>query len=109
VRDLISSFSYPDDYLVLKPRHSAFFATQLHTLLEYMGERRLVITGLAADMCGLFTALDAYVRDFEVVLPEDCVASLTDTHRDQALRYARRVLHADTTPSEALDMGALLR
>ncbi len=99
----------PDDYLVLKPRHSAFYATPLHTLLDYMGARRLVLTGVAADVCVLFTALDAYVRDFEVVIPEDCVAALTPTHRDEALQYARRVLHADTTPSARIDMATLLR
>lgn len=99
----------PEDYIVLKPRHSAFYATPLHTLLDYMGARRLVLTGIAADVCVLFTALDAYVRDFKIVIPEDCVAALTPAHRDDALRYARRVLHADTTPSDALDLAALMR
>ena len=99
----------PDDYLVLKPRHSAFYATPLHTLLDYMGARRLVLTGIAADVCVLFTALDGYVRDFEIVIPEDCVAALSPTHRDEALRYARRVLHADTTPSTELDLATLVK
>ena len=99
----------PDDYVVLKPRHSAFYATTLHTLLDYLGVRRLVLTGVAADVCVLFTAYDAYVRDFEVVLPADCVAALHPSHAADALRYARRVLHADTTPSADLDVAALAR
>jgi nicotinamidase-related amidase len=98
-----------DDYLVLKPRHSAFYATPLHTLLDYIGARRLVLCGIAADVCVLFTALDGYVRDFAITIPEDCVAALSPTHRDEALRYARRVLHADTTPSAELDVLALAR
>lgn len=97
----------PDDYVVLKPRHSAFYATTLHTLLDYLGPKRLVITGVAADVCVLFTAYDAYVRDFEVTMPEDCVAALHPSHAADALRYARRVLHADTTPSAELDVAAL--
>lgn len=98
-----------DDYLVLKPRHSAFYATPLHTLLDYIGARRLVLCGIAADVCVLFTALDGSVRDFAITIPEDCVAALSPTHRDEALRYARRVLHAHTTASTDLDVYALAR
>ena len=54
-----------DDYFVLKPKHSGFFSTTLDTLLEYLGTRTVVLTGMAANICVLFTANDAYMRDLQ--------------------------------------------
>ena len=48
-----------DDYFVLKPKHSAFFETTLHTLLTYLGARTLILTGMAGNICILFSANDA--------------------------------------------------
>ena len=53
-----------DDYFVLKPKHSGFFSTTLDTLLRYLGAHTLILTGIATDICVLFTANDAYMRDF---------------------------------------------
>jgi nicotinamidase-related amidase len=82
------------DYAVLKPKHSGFFATPLATLLEYLGARRLVLTGVSTDQCVLFTATDAYVRDFELVIPRDAVASETESLHRLSLQYCRQVLGA---------------
>jgi nicotinamidase-related amidase len=96
-----------EDYFVLKPKHSAFFSTTLDTLLRYLGARRLILTGIAGDNCVLITAVDAYLRDFEVIVPADCLASISDEENARALAYMQRVLHADTTASVALDLDAL--
>ena len=64
-----------EDYFVLKPKHSAFFSTTLDTLLRYLGTETLIIGGFAADICVLFTADDAYLRDLKIVIPADGVAS----------------------------------
>src|SRR6266550_3832471 len=66
-----------DDYFVLKPRHSAFYSTTLDILLRALKTRVLVVCGFAANICVLFSANDAYMRDFRVVVPSDCVASNT--------------------------------
>jgi nicotinamidase-related amidase len=97
-----------DDYFVLKPKHSAFFETTLATLLEHLGARHLILTGITADVCVLFTASDAYMRDYDVHVPSDCVASLEDVDTRQALRYMARVLNADVTPSTQLDLDAMM-
>jgi nicotinamidase-related amidase len=65
----------PDDYFVLKPKHSGFFASALDVLLAHLGARTIVIAGLAGNICVLYTAYDAHVRDFQIVIPSDCVAS----------------------------------
>ena len=98
-----------DDYFVLKPKHSGFFSTTLDTLLDYLGARTLVMTGIAADICVLFTANDAYMRDFFIVVPPDCVAAESEGGRDRALDLMRTVLKADTTPSTELDLEKLKR
>lgn len=97
-----------DDYFVLKPKNSGFFSTVLDTLLEYLHARTLIITGVATDSCVLFTAGDAYIRDFHLAIPTDCVAANDAESHAQALALMRRVLKADTTPSTDLDLRALL-
>jgi nicotinamidase-related amidase len=98
-----------DDYFVLKPKHSGFFSTTLDTLLEYLQAKTLILTGLTGDICVLFTANDAYMRDFNLVIPSDCVASSTTEGNEHALELMARVLKADTTPSTKLDLKKLER
>lgn len=88
------------DFAVLKPRHSAFYATPLHLLLEQLNCRRLILTGIAADSCVFFTAMDAYLRGYSLWVPADCVAAESEQARDQALEQMARVLKADTRPSQ---------
>ena len=87
------------DYFVLKPKHSGFFATTLETLLRYLGARRLILTGIAGNFCVLFTANDAYMRDYEIIVPPDCVISNTAKENRQALQLVRKFLKADLRPS----------
>src|SRR6476659_916969 len=75
-----------DDYFVLKPKHSGFYSTTLDTLLDYLGVKTLILTGMAANICVLYTANDAYVRDFHLVVPSDCVASNTTEENNFALQ-----------------------
>jgi len=98
-----------EDYFVLKPKHSAFFSTTLDTLLRYLGTRALVIGGFAADICVLFTANDAYMRDLRVVIPADGVASNQTADRETALSLMGRVLKADTPAASDIDFAALTR
>lgn len=87
-----------DDYFVLKPKHSGFFSTTLDLVLEYLGARTLVITGIAGNNCVLFTANDAYMRDYQLIIPADCIASIKQEENDYALRQMQEVLKADTRP-----------
>jgi nicotinamidase-related amidase len=98
-----------DDYFVLKPKHSAFFSTTLDTLLRYLGTKALVVAGFAANICVLFTANDAYLRDLRLAVPADCVASNTVEENDAALAQMAKVLKADVGPSEGVDFAALAR
>ena len=91
-----------DDYFVLKPKHSGFFSSTLETLLHYLGARHLIITGIAGNFCVLFTANDAYMRDYELLVPADCTISNTTRENKEALNLMKRYLKADTKVSARL-------
>jgi nicotinamidase-related amidase len=91
-----------DDYFVLKPKHSGFFSSTLETLLRYLSARTLILTGIAGNYCVLFTANDAYMRDYKLIVPSDCTVSNTKKENDQALTLMRNFLKADTRPSTKL-------
>jgi nicotinamidase-related amidase len=95
------------DFFVLKPKHSGFYATTLDVLLEYLRIDTLIITGIAANICVLFTANDAYMRDYRLFVPLDCVASNTAEETEYSLRQMKNVLKADTRPSADIDLKVL--
>lgn len=95
----------PKDYFVLKPKHSGFFSTTLDILLEYLGVRTVILVGVAANICVLFTANDAYMRDLSLLVPRDCVASNTPEENHYALSQMERVLKADTRASTELTLS----
>lgn len=96
------------DLFIIKPRHSGFYATNLQALLPRLGVSRLILSGMATDMCVLFTAADAHMRDYRLWVPEDCVAAPTREGQRFALGLLTRHLGAETTPSEALNLKSWL-
>src|SRR4030095_4460881 len=90
------------DYFVLKPKHSVFFSTTLETLLRYLETQTLILTGIAGNFCVLFTANDAYMRDFDLFVPSDCTVSNTKKENDSALGLMRKFLKADTRSSKKI-------
>ncbi len=96
-----------DDYFVLKPKHSGFFSTTLDILLDYLEARTLVLTGLTGDICVLFTANDAYMRDFDLVIPSDCIASTDPSENEHTLRKMAGLMDADISPSDRVDFEKL--
>jgi len=94
------------DLVLLKPRHSAFYATPLDLLLEQLRCRRLIVTGIAADSCVFFSAMDAYLRGYSLCIPPDCVAAESAEARDKALEQMARVLKADVRASDSIKARA---
>lgn len=93
-----------DDYLVLKPKQSAFFGTTLATVLRSLGSEALIIVGFAADICVQLTAADAFLRDFRIWVPSDCTAAAMPERKRTALAYIKRVMKANVTVSSQLDL-----
>jgi len=96
-----------DDYYILKPKHSGFYASPLDLVLKSLGSKTLVITGLTAESCVLFTAADAYVRDYEVILAGDCIASFSDQKKNHAFSLMKESFRAKLIDSSALDWNEL--
>jgi nicotinamidase-related amidase len=90
------------DYFVLKPKHSGFFDTTLDTLLEALRIRRIILTGIAGNICVLFTANDAYMREYKIFAPADCIVSNTAAENDHALRQIKSVLKGNVAVSTRL-------
>jgi nicotinamidase-related amidase len=98
-----------EDYFVLKPKHSGFFFTSLDLLLRHLGSEILILVGWAGDMCILFTASDAHMRDYDLVIPGDCVASQDAEENERVLKFMQKVQEADIRPSIELDLKQLQR
>ena len=90
------------DYFVLKPKHSGFFDTTLDTLLGSLGTRRVILTGIAGNICVLFTANDAHMRDLKVYAPADCIVSNTVGDNEHAVRQIETVMKGQVAPSTRL-------
>ena len=88
-----------DDYFIVKPKHSCFFGTQLEILLHQLDVNHLILTGIAGDICVLFTANDAYMREYGLSIPRDCIASETEEDNDSALHIINKTIEADMTGS----------
>jgi len=94
-----------NNYFVLKPKHSGFFSTTLETLLRYLETQTVILTGIAGNFCVLFTANDAYMRDFNLFVPSDCTVSNTKKENDSALALMRKFLKADTRSSSGITLS----
>lgn len=94
------------DYVVLKSTLSGFFQTPLDTMLRLGGVRRIVLTGFAADNCVLFTAADAYMREYRLDVPRDCIGAKSPAALRRALTTMEQLLDARTTPSRGLRLRA---
>ncbi|AJD89866.1 isochorismatase family protein [Jeotgalibacillus malaysiensis] len=94
-----------DDYFIIKPKHSGFFGTQLDILLKQLEVERVIIAGVATDICVLFTANDAHMREYEICVPEDCSAAETQEAHDSAMRIIEQSLDADIRKGEEIPIG----
>lgn len=87
-----------DDYFFIKPKHSAFFQTPLHSLLTQLKVTHLIMAGIAGDICILFSAKDAHMYDYTLHVPENCMASNENQGNEYALYLMRTVMDANTEP-----------
>lgn len=97
----------PQDYIVLKPKHSALYATPLETILEYIGAHSLILAGLTTNACVMITASELYVRDFKLFVPRDCVAALTGIDQRNSLALMKKNFAADVRASAKINVSRL--
>lgn len=99
----IARLLYPQaqDLTILKPRHSAFFASPLELLLREMQCTDLVICGLATDICVQMTAGDAFLREFRSWVPSDCTAAESEDAKRASLKFMANILKCDVRAARA--------
>ncbi|TDQ36753.1 cysteine hydrolase family protein [Aureibacillus halotolerans] len=91
-----------NDYIVVKPKQSGFYSTPLDMLLSHLAVDTLILTGLTGDQCILFTAMDAYMRDFRLYVPDDCIITIDETIHKNAMDMIKTNLKADVSYSKDL-------
>jgi nicotinamidase-related amidase len=96
-----------EDYLALKPMHSAFYQSPLEILLRHLGATSLILTGLATNSCIVCTAHDADMRDFKLYVPFDCSAARSKREHEQAIEHVKTMSHANVLRSSALRLEEL--
>lgn len=95
-----------DAPFITKARHSVFYGSPLQYLLEHEGIGRLVLTGQVTEQCILYSALDAYIRHFQLVVPRDAVAHIDADLADASLRMMKRNMQADVVDADDVDLGS---
>lgn len=86
-----------DDYSILKPQQSIFYNTPLEVLLRQLGAGTVVLTGIAGDACVLASAFDARMRELDVVVPQDCIASISAQRNRNAVAVMKTMEVTVTT------------
>jgi nicotinamidase-related amidase len=91
--ELLDGLDYKDnDHLIIKKRYSGFLKTEFESLLNQLNIDTLVVCGINTHACVRMTVIDAYQRDYEVILAKDCVGSYDKEHHDVTLRYFSRAI-----------------
>jgi nicotinamidase-related amidase len=103
--EMVDPIAPPDDApFVVKARHSAFYGSHLEYLLSTEGIGRLVLVGQVTEQCILYSALDAYIRHFQIVVPRDGVACIDPELADAALRMMERNMRAEVADADDIEL-----
>jgi len=98
-----------EDYFILKPKHSAYYATSMEPLLQSLGIQRVVMAGIATNLCVLFSAHDAHMREYETLVLSDCCAAESDNDHNIALDQLKRFCGTAVLRSDEIDWAELAK
>jgi nicotinamidase-related amidase len=94
-----------DTAFVVKARHSIFYETPLEYLLRENDIERIVLVGQATEQCILYSALDAYIRHFEVAVPRDAVAHIHEHLAEAAFEMMETNMDADVCDADSCELS----
>ena len=92
-----------EDYFIFKPNYSGFYLTNLDELLKKLNITHLVIVGVAGNRCVLFTANDAFMRDYNLIIPQDAISSVTDYDEKVAIYMMKDILNATVIQTQEIE------
>ena len=92
------------DYFIVKPHFSGFYATNLPVLLPRLGVSRLILTGIAADVCVLFTAADAHMREYDLWVPCDTMIGTHPERKAWVIDILAKSMNAEIAPTTRMTL-----
>jgi len=96
------------DYIVQKRRYSAFYGTDLDLLLRELHVDTLILVGLVTNVCIQHTAADAFFRGYQIIVPEDCVETLTEETQKSGIEYLKTIYGCEITNMHELTKRELI-
>ena len=72
--------------IIDKPGKGAFYATDLHTILQHRGITQLIVTGVTTEVCVNTTVREANDRGYDCLVPSDCVGSYFPDFQEMGLK-----------------------
>jgi nicotinamidase-related amidase len=94
-----------DDLFLSKTRHSIFYATPVEHILSQEDIDRVVLVGQVTEQCILYSALDAYIRHIDVVVPRDAVAHIFEDLAEASMTMMERNMHAEVCAAGDCRLG----
>lgn len=88
-----------EDIVVIKPKPSAFFGTQVHAMLNALRADTVIVTGMTTSGCVRATVNDAFMLNYHVVVPIECVADRSQMSHEVEL-FDMGAKYADIVPLE---------
>jgi biuret amidohydrolase len=82
-------YPLPDEPVIDKPGKGAFFATDLHAILQNAKIDRLVVTGVTTEVCVNTTVREANDRGYDCFVPADCVGSYFPEFQEMGLKMIK--------------------
>jgi nicotinamidase-related amidase len=88
--DIIAElYPLPSEPIIDKPGKGAFFATDLHAILQHRGIKKLIVTGVTTEVCVNTTVREANDRGYDCLVPEDCVGSYFPEFQEAGLKMIK--------------------
>ena len=82
-------YPLPTEPVIDKPGKGAFFATDLHAILQNRGIKKLIVTGVTTEVCVNTTVREANDRGYDCLVPEDCVGSYFPEFQEMGLKMIK--------------------
>ena len=82
-------YPLPPEPVIDKPGKGAFYATDLHSILQHLGIRQLIVTGVTTEVCVNTTVREANDRGYDCLVPADCVGSYFPEFHDMGLKMIK--------------------
>jgi bifunctional isochorismate lyase/aryl carrier protein len=86
-----------DEYIIEKPRHSAFFKTPLEPLLRSMNRDQVIVCGVFAHHGVMVSCIDGYMRNFQMTMVADALGDYSEPEHRMALQYVAQMCGAIST------------